>query len=68
MHSHAAGVVHVLSADKFKSTTPEGKSTVTNYKVRDVVWREALTHSGENVGMTEFSTILVEFNAAPEKK
>jgi hypothetical protein len=60
--------VYVLSAGKFKSTTPDGKSTFTDYKVGDVVWREALTHSGENVGTTEFSTILVEFKAAPKKK
>ena len=68
MHSHGAGVVYVLSAGKFRSTTPDGKSTEIEYKAGDVVWRDALTHSGENIGTTEFSTLLVEFKGVAKKK
>ena len=68
MHSHPAGVLYCVSAGKFKSTTADGKSTVTEYKAGDVVWRDAITHSGENVGTTELSAILVEFKGASKKK
>lgn len=68
MHSHAACVVYVLSPGKFRSTTPDGKSTDIEYKAGDIVWREAITHSGENIGTTEFSTLLVEFKGVTKKK
>jgi hypothetical protein len=32
-----------------------------------VVWREALTHSGENVGTTDIRTILVEMKGAKKQ-
>jgi quercetin dioxygenase-like cupin family protein len=60
MHSHPAVVIYIISGGKFKSTTPDGKSQETEYKTGDVVWREAMTHSGENIGTTEIHAILVE--------
>ena len=68
MHSHPAGVLYCVTSGKFKSTTADGKSTVTEYKAGDVVWRDAITHSGENVGTTELSAILVEFKGVAKKK
>jgi len=60
MHSHAAAVIYIIRGGKFKSTTPDGKSQEVEYKTGDVVWRETLTHSGENIGTTELHAILVE--------
>ena len=60
MHSHAAAVIHVISGGRFKSTTPDGKSQEIEYKTGDTVWRDELTHSGENIGATEIHVILVE--------
>ena len=68
MHSHPACVLYVVNGGKIKSTTPDGKSKITEYKAGDVVWRDAITHSGENVGTTEVSSILVEFKEVAKKK
>ncbi len=60
MHSHPAGILIVVNAGKFRSTTADGKSTDLEYKGGEVVWRDAMTHSGENVGTTELHTYLIE--------
>jgi quercetin dioxygenase-like cupin family protein len=60
MHSHPALVIYVISGGKLKSTTPDGKSQVLKYKTGDVVWREAVTHTVENIGTTELHSIFVE--------
>jgi quercetin dioxygenase-like cupin family protein len=61
MHSHAAGVLICVKGGKFRSTTPDGKSTDVEYKTGDVIWRGAVTHTGENVGTTELHAFLIEF-------
>jgi quercetin dioxygenase-like cupin family protein len=60
MHSHPDILIYVIEGGKLKSTTPDGKSQVVEYKTGDVVWRPALTHSIENVGTTEVKALLVE--------
>ena len=60
MHSHPAGILIVVNAGKFRSTAPDGKSTDVEYKGGEVVWRDALTHSGENIGTTDLHTYLIE--------
>jgi len=59
-HSHSAAVIYVISGGKFKFTTPDGRSEEVEYRTGDVVWREAVAHSGENIGTTEIHAILVE--------
>jgi len=61
MHSHPAGILIVVNSGKFRSTTPDGKSKDIDYKAGDVVWRDAITHTGENVGTTELHAYLIEF-------
>jgi len=60
MHSHPAVVLYVIQGGKLKSTMPDGTSKVTDYKSGDIQWREAVTHSGENVGTTEMKSLLIE--------
>ncbi len=60
MHSHPDILIYVIHGGKLKSTTPDGKSRVVEYKTGDVIWRAALTHSIENVGTTEVKALLVE--------
>ena len=60
MHSHPAILIYVIHGGKLKSTSPDGKSQVVVYKTGDVLWREAITHSSENVGTTELKALLVE--------
>ena len=68
MHSHSDVVIIVVNGGKLKSTTADGKSTEVEYKTGDVLWREAVTHSGENIGTTEMHSILVEMKAAKKKR
>jgi quercetin dioxygenase-like cupin family protein len=67
MHSHPAVVLYVIQGGKLKSTAPDGTSKVIDYRAGDVIWREAVTHSGENVGTTEMKSLLIEVKQ-PAKK
>jgi beta-alanine degradation protein BauB len=67
MHSHPAILLYVLQGGKLKSTTPDGASKEIEYKAGDIQWREAITHSGENVGTTEMKSLLIEVKHAKKK-
>jgi quercetin dioxygenase-like cupin family protein len=67
MHSHPAILIYILQGGKLKSTTPDGTSKEIEYKTGDIQWREAITHSGENVGTTEVKSLLIEVKH-PAKK
>jgi quercetin dioxygenase-like cupin family protein len=60
MHSHPAVILYVIQGGKLKSTMADGTSKVIDYKTGDIQWREAVTHSGENVGTTEMKSLLIE--------
>jgi hypothetical protein len=60
MHSHPAVVLIVTKGGIFRSTTPDGKVTDTTYKGGEVIWRGAITHSGENVGTTDLESYLIQ--------
>lgn len=67
MHSHPAVLLYVIQGGKLKSTASDGTSKEIEYKTGDVQWREAVTHSGENVGTTEMKSLLVEVKQ-PKRK
>ena len=67
MHSHTAMLLYVIQGGKLKSTVADGTSKEIEYKTGDVVWRDAITHTSENVGTTELKTLLVEVKH-PKKK
>jgi quercetin dioxygenase-like cupin family protein len=67
MHSHPAIMLYVIQGGKFKSTTADGKSTEVEYKTGDCVWRDAITHTGENIGTTELKALLVEAKQGKKK-
>lgn len=60
MHSHPAILLYVIKGGKLKSTTPDGKSQIIEYKDGDIAWREPITHTIENVGTTEVRALLIE--------
>jgi quercetin dioxygenase-like cupin family protein len=60
MHSHPAILIYVIKGGKMKSTTPDGKSQIIEYKDGDLAWREPITHTIENVGTTEIKALLIE--------
>jgi quercetin dioxygenase-like cupin family protein len=67
MHSHPAILLYVLQGGKLRSTTPDGTSKEIEYKTGDIQWREAVTHTGENIGTTEMKSLLIEVKHGKKK-
>jgi len=59
-HSHPAFVLYALGPFKRRITLPDGKVMLREFKSGDVLWSDAQTHIGENVGATQTHVILVE--------
>ncbi|MFN2623413.1 MAG: cupin domain-containing protein [Chthoniobacterales bacterium] len=60
VHSHPAYVIYVMAGGKVRNYTADGKTTETELKTGDVLYREPLTHAAENIGTTTMHFILVE--------
>lgn len=65
MHSHPPGVVFALADATVRTTLPDGTVVAYPAHAGDVMWRDAVTHSGENVGTTEAHYYAVELKDAP---
>jgi quercetin dioxygenase-like cupin family protein len=59
-HRHPAFVLYALSPFKRKLTLPGGKVITREFKIGEVLWSDAQTHIGENVGDTPTHVIMVE--------
>jgi len=64
VHSHPAYVIYVLAGGKVRNYAADGKTTETELKTGDVLYREPLTHAAENIGTTTMHFILVELKAS----
>jgi len=60
MHSHRPGIVYEFDSGRFKVTTPDGKSEISQGEAGGVFWRDNTTHAIENVGSTEGHALAVE--------
>jgi quercetin dioxygenase-like cupin family protein len=60
MHSHPAYFVYSLSDYRIRHTFPDGRSEEREAKAGAALWREAVTHAGENAGTTEAHAVLIE--------
>lgn len=61
MHSHPSGVaVYFFSGSKLRTTFPDGRTSESMTKAGDVIWRDPVTHAGENIGDTEAHALLIE--------
>jgi beta-alanine degradation protein BauB len=60
MHAHPGYVVYVISGGKMRNHLADGKTSDTEFKAGDVVYRDPLTHWAENVGTTTAHFLLVE--------
>jgi quercetin dioxygenase-like cupin family protein len=67
VHSHPAYVIYVQTGGKVRNYAADGKTTESELKTGDVVYREPLTHAAENIGDTTMHFILVELKAAPSR-
>lgn len=60
MHSHPEGFVFTLADATLKSTLSDGTSATHSFTNGEVTWRNAVSHSIENVGSTEAHVLAVE--------
>ncbi len=59
-HHHPRFVLYSLTSFKRTITLPDGKVLNREFKPGEVMWSEAQTHIGENVGTTPTHVVLVE--------
>lgn len=60
LHGHPAFVLFALGPFKRRITLPDGKVLIREFKAGDVLWSDAQTHIGENVGDTPTHVMMVE--------
>ena len=65
MHSHPSYVVYVIKGGKVRIHGADGKITDVELKTGDVIYRDPVTHWGQNIGATEIDEILVELRSSP---
>jgi quercetin dioxygenase-like cupin family protein len=59
-HTHHARAVVCLSGTEIEHTLPDGTKQLATLKTGDILWREAATHAGHNLGKAELWEIVVE--------
>lgn len=59
-HSHPASVAYVIEGGKIRNYASDGTIAEAELKAGDVVYRDPLTHSAENIGNTTIRLVLVE--------
>jgi len=59
-HRHPAFVLYAVAPFKRKITLPGGKAMIREFKGGEILWSEAQTHIGENVGNTPTHVFMVE--------
>jgi quercetin dioxygenase-like cupin family protein len=65
VHSHPAYVIYVMAGGKVRNYAADGKTTESELKTGEVLYREPLTHAAENIGTTTMHFILVELKTTP---
>ena len=67
VHSHPAYVIYVQAGGKVRNYAADGKTTESELKTGEVLYREPLTHAAENIGTTPMHLILVELKTSPSR-
>jgi quercetin dioxygenase-like cupin family protein len=67
-HHHPAFVLYALGPFKRTLTLPDGTVLTREFKAGDVLWSDAQTHIGSNIGDTPTDVIMVELKEEPPKK
>ena len=62
-HSHPAYVIYVIAGGKVRNYAADGTATDVEFKTGDVIYRDPLTHSAENIGNTTIRFLLVELKS-----
>lgn len=67
MHSHPDFVVVSRSAFKRRLTLPSGKTMEREFKPGEMMWTDAQSHIGENIGNTDTDVLIIELKE-PRKR
>jgi hypothetical protein len=67
MHSHRACVLYYLTNGKLRITYPDGRIEEAQSKLAPAVWSDAVTHTAENLGTSEFHEIHIELKPRSRK-
>jgi beta-alanine degradation protein BauB len=59
-HHHPAFVLFAVGPFKRRITLPDGKIILREFKAGDIMWSDAQTHIGENIGDTPTHVIMIE--------
>ena len=59
-HFHPAFVVYIVTGGTLRITSPDGKSIDDEFESGEIRFREARTHTTENIGKTQLHAIIVE--------
>lgn len=62
-HRHPAFVLYALSSFRRSLTLPDGKVLTREFKQGDVMWSDAQTHIGENIGQSDTHVVIVELKS-----
>ena len=60
MHVHPDFIVVARSAFKRRLTLPGGKTLVREFKPGEVLWSDAQSHIGENIGDSDTHVLIIE--------
>jgi hypothetical protein len=60
MHFHPDYVVYFFGEAKLRATYPDGHSSESVVTPGETLYRQALSHSIENIGETEVHALLIE--------
>ncbi len=59
-HSHPASVLTAYTPCKMRFTSSDGKPSEVEFKPGDIMWRDAESHAGENIGTADCHALQVE--------
>jgi len=61
LHSHPNGVfVYYFTDANTRGVAPDGSTKESHNRAGEVVWRDPVTHQGENIGSSEIHTLVIE--------
>ena len=60
VHSHPNHVVYSLNGETLKFTLPDGRTKIATIKAGQAIWRNAETHTVENIGKNEAHALDIE--------
>jgi hypothetical protein len=59
-HAHPAFTLYAVGPFKRRLILPDGRTLEREFKAGDVMWSDAQTHIGENIGDTPTHVIMIE--------